>query len=473
MPDLYTPPMPPDEADRARVEHSRLRRRLLTGNWRQDLREFMSREIDAIRLKSWGEGDVTRNAFRSVVNQLAVLYDRKPIISNDAPGAEELADVLDRAGLWQYARRLLVMTIGMREALYRIAVVDVDGEPSLQIRIVPSDLVYGDSNPDEPDVPTMITEYRLRQTGRGDNGWEWTKDVLDIRGPEPIYRVLSADGKEDLSGAFLGVDGGLVGEAYPYRLEGRPCLPYVLYHAERNSDGLFDPYEGSELVEGSLVASTLWTYWRHVVRDCSHPQRWCVGVRPAGGMVTDRDQNMAYIPTDPASLINFEPTSDLTPSLGQFQPGGDPGALGEAIRAYVADMSLDFGISSTDMARVSANPRSGYAIALSREGVRAAQRRSESQSRRGDLETLSKVAAFWNAATGSNLPESGWRIAYPGMPLSIDEKKAMIEEWQALAELGVASVVDLYMGVHNVSREAAITALERIALERSRYTFTP
>ena len=49
----------------------------------------------------------------------------------------------------------------------------------------------------------------------------------------------------------------------------------------------------------------------------------------------------------------------------------------------------------------------------------------------------------------------------------------MIEEWQALADLGVSSIVDLYMGVHSVSRETAVRELERIALERSRYTFTP
>ena len=472
MADQYNPPPPPTEFDQARVEHSRLRRRLLTGNWRQDLQRFLAREIDSIRLKTWGEGDVTKNSFRNVVNQLSVLYDREPIVSHESAGAsEELKRILGEAGLWQYARRLQVITVGMREGLYRLAVVGEE-VPHLQVRIVPPDLVFGDSNPDSPDVPTMITEFRIRETGRGSEGWEWTRDVLDIRG-EPTYRIESADGKEDLSGQFLGVDGGLVGDAYPYRLENRPCLPYVLYHAERNSDGLFDPYEGAELVEGSLVASVLWTFWRHVVRDCSWPQKYAIGVRPAGGMITDPDQNMAYIPTDPASLINFEPTGDLAPSLGQFEAGGDPVALGEAIRAYVADMSLDFGISSTDMARVSANPRSGYAIALSRSGVRAAQRRSESQFRRGDLETLAKISAFWNAATGSNLPESGWSIAYPGMPLSAEEKKQMIEEWQALADLGVSSIVDLYMGVHSVSRETAVRELERIALERSRYTFTP
>ena len=156
-------------------------------------------------------------------------------------------------------------------------------------------------------------------------------------------------------------------------------------------------------------------------------------------------------------------------SRGQGQAGSDPVALGEAIRAYAADLSMDFGISETDLARLGGSPRSGYAISLSREGVRNAQRRAEPQFRRGDLETLAKIAAFWNRATGSTLPENGYEIHYPGVPLSSEEKTQAVNEWKSLAELGVASPVDLYMMIHNVSRETATQNLERIALERSRF----
>jgi hypothetical protein len=178
---------------------------------------------------------------------------------------------------------------------------------------------------------------------------------------------------------------------------------------------------------------------------------------------------MAYIPTDPSSLLNFEPSSDTNPIIGQFQAGSDPVALGEAIRAYAADLSMDFGISETDLARLGGSPRSGYAISLSKEGVRNAQRRAEPQFRRGDLETLSKIAAFWNRATGGNLPETGWEINYPGAPLSSEEKKQAVEEWKSLSEMGVASPVDLYMMIYGTNRETAQIALERIALERSRF----
>ena len=206
------------------------------------------------------------------------------------------------------------------------------------------------------------------------------------------------------------------------------------------------------------------------MKSASWPQRYAVGVRPAGGFVADSGQNMAYIPTDPASLLNFEPSTDANPILGQFEPGSDPVSLGEAIRAYSADLSMDFGISETDLARLGGSPRSGYAISLSREGVRNAQRRAEPQFMRGDLETLAKIAAFWNRAVpGAALPETGWELAYPGAPMGSEEKNQAISEWQNLAEMGVASPVALYMLIHTVSRETATRELERIALERARF----
>ena len=470
MPDnnIYNPPLSDDDFDRERMEHSRLRHRLLSGAWAEDLRQFLTREIGPVRLRAWGsDGDTTKNVFRNVVSQLSVLYDSPPIISHSVPGAaEELTRIVNGAGLWQLAGRMQQITIGLRESLYRLSVSnDEKNGPMLAVRIVTPDMVTAKPLLQDPDKPVKISEYRMRLV---DEEWEWTQDVCSIE-DEPYFKILSGDGKEDLSGRFLGVDGGLVGDAYPYWCEGKPCLPYVLYHAERTGH-LFSPFFGSEIISGSLVVAVLWTFWRNCVKSASWPQRYAVGVRPAGGFVADSGQNMAYIPTDPASLLNFEPSTDANPILGQFEPGSDPVSLGEAIRAYSADLSMDFGISETDLARLGGSPRSGYAISLSREGVRNAQRRAEPQFMRGDLETLAKIAAFWNRAVpGAALPETGWELAYPGAPMSSEEKNQAISEWQNLAEMGVASPVALYMLIHTVSRETATRELERIALERARF----
>jgi hypothetical protein len=474
--DLYAPPFPDEDYDRERVEHTRLRRRMLSGAWGADLDAFLAREIGPVRLRSWGNtGDKTKNVFRNVVNQLSVLYDQPPIIANDQPGAaDELTKILEQCGLWQLAPRLQQTTIGLREGLYRVGSSNTEREgPQIHARIVSPDMVFGYGSYHAPDEPIVLNEYRIRRLDQDD---EWTIDHFDITpGRPPAFRVLSANEKEDLSGVFLDSPGGLEGDAYPYwktdeNGDSYPFIPYILYHAERHSNGLFDPFEGYECVEGSLVVALLWTFWRNCVQQSSWPQRYAVGVRPAGGRMTQAGENMAYIPTDPASLLNFEVSGDATPILGQFKAGSDPVALGEAIRAYSADLSMDMGISSTDLARVSANPRSGYAIALSREGVRGAQRRAEPQFRRGDLETIDKICALWNATTGDSLPVSGWSISYPGVPLSSDEKTKSIEEYKALVELGVASPVDLYRMIYNTSKETATFELERIALERARFT---
>lgn len=465
--DIYSPPLPEDNYDRERIEHSRLRHRLLTGAWGPDLEEYITREIGPIRLRSWGTYDTSKNVFRNVVSQLSVLFDAAPVISHEQPGAaEELTRIVNEGGLWQFAPHLQQITVGLREGLYRLGMTrNEDGSPRLSVRVVSPDMILAEPDIEEPDRPVKITEFRMRLI---DDEYEWTRDVCSIEG-EPYFRILNKDGTEDLSGRFLGVDGGLVGENYPYYCDGIPCLPYTLYHAQRTGH-LFSPYFGFEIIGGTLSVATLWTFWKHCVRDSSWPQRYAVGVRPAGGLsTTDTARNMAYIPTDPSSLLNFEPSSDTNPIIGQFQAGSDPVALGEAIRAYAADLSMDFGISETDLARLGGSPRSGYAISLSKEGVRNAQRRAEPQFRRGDLETLSKIAAFWNRATGGNLPESGWEINYPGAPLSSEEKKQAVEEWKSLSEMGVASPVDLYMMIYGTNRETAQIALERIARERSRF----
>ena len=462
--------MPEDAYDQERVLHSRLRHRLLTGAWGPDLEEYIIKEIGPIRLRAWGTYDTSKNVFRNVVSQLCCLYDSPAIISHEQPGAaEELTRIVNEGGLWQFAQQLQQITVGLREGLYRLEMVPQDdGSARLSVRVVSPDMILAEPDINEPDRPVKITEFRLREI---DGEYEWTRDVCSIEG-EPYFRVLNKDGTEDLSGMFLGVDGGLTGpENYPYWCEGKPCLPYTLYHAQRTGH-LFAPYFGYELVTGTLLTATLWTFWKNCVKSASWPQRYAVGVRPAGGLATtDTARNMAFIPTDPASLLNFEPSSDITPILGQFDPGSDPVALGEAIRAYAADLSMDFGISETDLARLGGSPRSGYAISLSREGVRNAQKRAEPNFRRGDLETLSKISAFYNRVTGGNgnLPESGWQVSYPGAPMSPEEKSQAVEEWQILSELSLVSPVDLYMMIHSCSRETAYAALERVALEKSRF----
>ena len=461
-----------DAAERARWEHSALRKRLLRGTWEDDLVRYLRREVQDLRRRAWGQPDTTKNTFRSVVRQLSVLYDREPVVSHeDSDTARRMTELLTSAGAWTKARRHQVNVVGMRESLWRVATVGPSSAPELQLRLVTPDTVLAVPHRDRPDTPVAISEWRERLVDPDDDSSDavWTRDVLDVSDPgAPVYRIEDEDGA-DLTALYLGQE--FSGEAYPYRSrDGAPILPYVLTHAE-DTGHLWDPYEGAELVEGALVVAVLWTFWRHCVRDASWPQRYASNARPAGGVRHDDERNpgVGSVPTDPGSILLFREDGPGSAAVGQWEPGADPSKLGEAIRAFMADTAADWGLNPSDIQRVHADPRSGYAIAISRESIRTNQRRMEPQFRRGDLQLLETVAGVWGSATDEWLPGNGWNIAYPGLPLTADEERQAIERWEAQARLGVTSPVDLYRQIHQVDRDTAVAALTKIREDRVRF----
>ena len=73
------PPMPHDPAEAARWEHTRLRRRMLYGAWREDLDRRIALAIGAVRREAWGIPDLSSNVFRSSMTSMAVLYERNTL----------------------------------------------------------------------------------------------------------------------------------------------------------------------------------------------------------------------------------------------------------------------------------------------------------------------------------------------------------------------------------------------------------
>ncbi len=414
-----------------------------------------------------GMPDTTRNLFRSLITQLSVLYDREPIVDHARPDAvERMAAIVNGAGLWQLAITQQQQTLALREGLYRFDVTRGD-QPRLLARIVPADLVWAWTPPDNPDVPELIYEYRQRP--RPDSpDFIWTRDVADIRDLEnPVFRIESANGKADITDQYLDA-GDLSGDAYPYRAgDGRPILPYVLYHAMRTGR-LWDPYRGIELVEGSLAVAGLLTQWRHLVRDASWPQRWALNA-VVDGAIPDPATGDLNVSTDPSSLVNFKALiPGQSTGVGQFKPGGNPKELLEAIGSYASDLAADFAFYA-DVKRTHVSARSGYAIELSREAQRAAQRRFEPQFSRGDVQSLEVIAALWNRATGDTLPEDGWTIRYPGLPLSMEERRLLMEEHQMRADMGITSKPKLLAAVDGLTEDQARDELVRIEIDQARF----
>tara|TARA_R100001594_G_scaffold150649_1_gene213082 strand:+ start:4353 stop:5807 length:1455 start_codon:yes stop_codon:yes gene_type:complete len=470
-------PGAPTDSDQSRWDHSSLRKRLILGAWLQDLERELARHLPPDRREAWGPADLSSNPFEQITRQLAVLYHENPSVTNSTEDISSLvgrSGLVTLAGLWPLMARAQQMILGMREAILRIDVVsDEDGialtSSGLQYRLVTSDMVYLEAHPDQPDIPTYYVEYRLRSH----NGKAvWIADCLDIRDPNyPTFRMHKVDqGGElgiDVSDEYMG--GSLEGESYPYRdSQGRPFLPIVLYHAEKTGH-LWDSFSASTMVYGSLTSATLYTMWVHLVRDSCWAQKYVAGLSVAGLNQMDQDQiaRRSAISTDPSSILVFaqDPDAQGQPLVGTFQVPVEPAALLESIAKYETRVALAAGLSPADISRQSGDPRSGYALAISRSGQREAQKKYAPVFRMGDEELLAKSAMLANRFLGTSLPESGYRVSYHSMPLSPDEIRAQREDIIGKMEAGLMSpvqaIMQMYDDMDEIEAKQLLTQIRR------------
>jgi hypothetical protein len=476
-------PIAPSGEDSQRWEHSSLRKRLILGAWLEDLEDELSRHLPPDRREAWGPADLSSNPFEQITRQLAVLYHETPSVSNSQ--SNDISSLIGRnglvtmAGLWPLMQRAQQMVLGMRESIIRIDVVPPSEvyplEGRLQYRIVTSDYVVMEAHPDQPDIPLYYCEYRLRSK---DNQAEWVADVIDIRDPNnPKFSIhkINSSGEIgiDVSDDYMG--GSLMGDAYPWKdSTGRPFLPVVLYHAEKTGH-LWDPYTGSQMVYGSLTSATLYTLWLHLVRDSCWAQKWIAGLSVSGLNQMDQDQiaRRSSIATDPSSILVFaqDPDSTTQPQVGTFQVPVDPGSLLESIAKYETRVALAAGLSPADISRQSGDPRSGYALAISRSGQREAQKKFAPIFRMGDEELLAKSAMLANKYLSTQLPESGYRVSYSSLPLSPDEIKAQREDIIGKMDAGLMSPIQAIMEMYDdLDRLEAQQMLDQIRKEKAQYT---
>ena len=113
MPTHYGLPLTIDVTERSRMYESARRRRMLDGVWEQDLIDAMALYVGAEQMAAWGRPDLTKNVFRSVVSQLAILYDREPIVEHpDEGAAERMRELCRKAGVWTQGPQLQRLVIG-------------------------------------------------------------------------------------------------------------------------------------------------------------------------------------------------------------------------------------------------------------------------------------------------------------------------------------------------------------------------
>jgi hypothetical protein len=448
---------------------------MLEGNWYNDLEEELSFQVEEGRLEAWGDPDMSSNIFKETTKTLCALYIKPPTVTNpiamegSTEGFLGNQGVVAKSGLWAMMKRVQFYVIGLRECFLRVDIVN----EKLSYRIVTPDMVVAYGSMEDPQIPVTIREQRLRKNPDSKE-LEWTIDYLDISNPEyPIYQIQKVEkqgDKEvyvDMTMTYLKKD--VSGENYPYRgVDNVPFLPYSLYHAEFTGC-LFDPYYNQELVKGSLSAAVLYTYFLHLSRDCAYPQRYAFNAIPSGITTTDgKTPNTAHVPSDPSSIMLFESMSEpgegnLPPQFGNYQPGGDVEKTIGAITTYERRLATLAGINPADVQKMSGDPRSGYAIAISRSSLREAQAEYTPSFRKADLNTLEITAKMSNRFTGTAYPETGYEICYYELPKSPEELRAEREDINDKLEQGLISKIQAVMMLNpDYDRNNAIKYLEQV-----------
>jgi len=195
-----------------------------------------------------------------------------------------------------------------------------------------------------------------------------------------------------------------------------------LYHAEKTGY-LWDTYAQSQLVYGSLQSAVFYCFYSHLLKDCSWPQKYAIGVTLQGLTQLDQDS-----------------------------------------------VATSAGISPSELQRTSGDPRSGYALAVSRTGQREAQKKYASVFRMADESLMQKSAIMANRFLGESLPEDGYRVAYQALPLSPEEIKAQREDIVQKLSAGLISpITAMQMMYPDLDEQGAITMLEKIRKERAQY----
>lgn len=476
-------PLAPNPDEQQRWNHSALRKRMIIGAWEQDLEDELARHLPADRREAWGPADLSSNPFEQITRQLSVLYHEVPAVTNlngDISALTSREGLVTKAGLWQLMQRAQQMVIGLRESAIRIDVnPHIEGAasiaPGIQYRIVTPDLLYCEAHPDQPDIPVYYQEARLREfQGKP----LWVADVMDIRDPNlPLFGmfIIEKDGSlgRDVSEEFMGHPTHR-GEDYPYRDgAGNPFLPVVLYHAEKTGF-LWDSYNASQMVYGSLTSAVLYSMWVHLVRDACWSQKYVAGLSVAGLSQIDQNEiaRRSSIATDPSSILVFtqDPDAQGQPLVGSFSIPTDPHALLESISKYEMRVGLAAGLSPSELSRTNGDPRSGYALAVSKSGQREAQKKFAPVFRLGDEELLAKTAMLANRFLGTSLPEDGYRVSYHSMPLTPDEMRAQREDITAKMQAGLISPVQAVMMMYDdMDEREAREYLLQIRRERAEF----
>lgn len=462
---MVTRPNPPNPEDKARWELTSQRERMLCGDWYADLNEELTQFFAPEVLQRITHPDTTRNPQKSYNVQKNVLYSEPPSVSVEG---KPDTSALTPAELWPLRKRGHLLTLGLRESLMRLDHYPATG---MSYRVVSPAWVCAWATTERPDMPVVVIEQSVRRAAGQTQDW-WTWETWDVRDPKNPIRKIERD-DPDTPGGRLDVTTLFEGStAYPYiRKDGTGILPWVLYHAEV-TDQLWNWREQRELVDGTLKVGALWTIWFHGCRDCTHPQRVSIDMDAPQATTTGGTNPVDRIALDQSAILMLNSKSGRNGSITTLAPAMDPKAFADAIMQYEAGLAQEAGISPADLQVGGASGASGYAIVVSRAGLRQSQRDQIPAAAMGDALLLATAAAMVNAygSPPAPLPEDpkAYGITYADVGRSLEEIKAEMEHSDALIEAGLAGPIDAIQRVYpQLTREGAIAKLVDIRRQQA------
>lgn len=429
----------------------------MTGQWRDDADTRVRKVVGRVRRAHWGTADIVQCLLKDTVTQLAVRYQNTPTVYNkdDVAAIDKLTSKLyDR---WIVARELQKVVESERDG-WLMQTYNNDTK-RLYFTVVPPHRweAWG-----PVDRPTKVTVWSFIPLSMGEGKAPvntWVGETWDITNRSAPQWTATTDDGTDVSRILAKSSPGY----YPWVDSDGPFIPGTVYHASANGC-MYDPYHGTELVEASLNVAVYRTLQMHIVRGAAFALRWLKDVAVTAGKELTAAGTSA-VDVDPNTFLMLKDIGNTPGSIGQLGPAADPSIITGIISAYTAAALFGWGISAREQERLSSEPQSGIAIALTRSAVRERQATLGSVYAHPDVLSLELSARMLNLFDGANLPVTGWGIAYADLPLSADEQIKSDERFAKLREQGLMSRADHYAAIFNVPREIALQEIARIEAE--------
>ena len=383
--------------------------------------------------------DTTNNPLKRIVNEVSVLYTKRPARKLASPEATKLyRQILKRAGDGVVMPRLNRMA-----NLHNTVLVYVrPAYDSLTMRLIlPQDATVW---PD-PDDPTMPLCVEFRECDPAAPNAKPVYHQFDRRPGSAGYRKFNEQGKQ--IGATLP----------PQYFDGdRPIIPIVAFHREWPDASFWDSTSGDDLYELTIMVGMWETWINHLIRTDSFRQKYATGevdvsVPQEGG---------------PNAMLSVRPLQGGSVNVGEFSSQADWNGLGGQIKRKLENVLNNVGLVLPDT-RTSGDPTSGFALVVRSQGLIKIQRAQIPSYERSEVSLYRVVAAVSNfealnpafphyeAAQLPPVNEAEPEVSYADVESlqTVEERAAALANAEVEIRLGVSSPITVYMGMHPEATE--------------------